>query len=212
MFSGSPPKADFHLRVLEAISSGGRLDLHPRYCNLLALAGQPQVMPRQVLGLGLAGAARRVLLEVPPRPRARAGRAAVEQPRLSVRELVGRPTADPEREQLLAMGRPVGAHQRGDEGVQILAVTVAIAVVSHHGVVDIAGQQLVVLVSREKFYARVVAPGSLGRHHFLLNGPATWSARSRRGSKFRLSDRSAAIMPSRAARSTAIAGFAFKPP
>src|SRR5262245_24969312 len=90
---------------------------------------------------------------MPPGPRARAPRAVVEQPRLSVWELVGRPTADPEREQPPAMGRPVGAHQRGDEGVQILAVAVAIAVVSHHRIVDIAGQQLVVLVSREKFYA-----------------------------------------------------------
>src|SRR5262245_56071920 len=110
------------------------------------------------------------------------------------------------------MGRPVGAHQRRDEGVQILAVAVAVAVVSHHRVVDIAGQQLVVLVSREKFYARVVAPGSLGRHHFLLNGPATWSARSRRGSKSKFKAFKAAIMPSRAARSIATAGFAFQPP
>src|SRR5262245_52070875 len=72
----------------------------PSQPGRLALARQPQIMPRQVLGLGLALGARWVILEVPPRPRARARRAVAEQPRLSVRELVARPTADPEREQL----------------------------------------------------------------------------------------------------------------
>src|SRR6516165_4988062 len=95
---------------LKGISSGERLALRPRRCKLLTLAGQPQIMPRQVFGLGLALGARQVILKMPPRPRARAPRAVVEQPRLSIRELVGRPTANPEREQLLAMGRPVGAH------------------------------------------------------------------------------------------------------
>src|SRR5262249_46311489 len=178
----------------------------------LAFPRQPQLVPSQVLGLGLARGARRVILKMPPRPWARAGRAVVEQPRLSVRELVGRPTVDPEREQRVAVRSPVHPHGGADEGVQMFAVPVSIAVVSHHRVVDIAGQQLVVLVSREKFYARVVAPGSFGRHHFRLNGPATWSARSRRGSKSKFKAFKAAIMPSRAARSTTQAGFCRLPP
>src|SRR5947209_871951 len=53
---------------LEAISSGGRLDLHPRLRKLLALAGQPQIMPRQVFGLDLALGARWMILKVPSRP------------------------------------------------------------------------------------------------------------------------------------------------
>src|SRR5262245_10210409 len=104
-------------------------------------------MPRQVLSLGLARGARRVILKVPPRPRARAPRAVVEQPRLSVRELVGRPTADPEREQRVAVRCPVHPHGGPDEGAQIVTTAVAVAIVLDRRIIDLAGQQFSALIS-----------------------------------------------------------------
>src|SRR5262245_30677247 len=105
-----------------------------------------------------------MVLEHPPRPGPRAGRAAVEQPWLGVGQLGGPAAADPERKQRLAMGHPIGAHQVTDESTQVLPDAIAIAGVLDDRVTDFAGQQLRGLIGGRKFDALSLPPCALGGH------------------------------------------------
>src|SRR5215472_6068525 len=134
---------------------------HLKPCTL---ARQPLLGAREILVLALVVIDRRMVLEHPPRPGPRAGRAAVEQPWLGVGQLGGPAAADPEPKQRLAMRHPIGAHQVTDKSAQVLPDAIAITVVSQDRVVELAGQQLARSVGGREFDSEPLPPRALRRH------------------------------------------------
>lgn len=72
------------------------------------------------------------------------------KPRQAVRKNVDlRLARPPKRQQLRAVGRPVGAHPVSDERREIGADAVAVPAVAEHCVLNHAGQQFVALVGSD---------------------------------------------------------------